>query len=34
MELPFDKIGTTGVKTGLEEDYHFIAELEVQGDVT
>lgn len=32
--VSFNKIGTTGVKTDFEEDYHFTAEVEVKGEVT
>lgn len=34
MEVLFNKIGTTGLKTEFEEDYHFTAEVEVKGGVT
>lgn len=34
IEVLFNKIGTTGLKTELEEDYHFITEVEVKGGVT
>lgn len=34
MDVPFNKIRATGEKTHLEEDYHFLAEVEVKGEVT
>lgn len=34
LEVPFNKRRATGGKSDLEEDYHFISEVEDKGEVT